>query len=62
MTPGVLKPREDKKVTTLITNMPINFKDQGTIFYYEVTLRLVKINDAKPPFVKNLIVGFCSTD
>ena len=27
MTPGILKQKEDKKVTTLFTNVPINFKD-----------------------------------
>lgn len=62
MTTGILKQKEDKKTTTLMTNLPINLDDQGSIFYYEVTLRLMKVNDAKTTFVKNLIIGMCSSD
>lgn len=39
-----IKTQSEVKPTTLITNKPINFEEQGNIFYYEIKITGMKNN------------------
>jgi len=44
------------KPSTLLTNKPISFEDQGNIFYFEIKIKQIRSNK------QNIIIGLCDKE